>query len=102
MRPSSLRSPLFAPALLVPALLACGGATTAPSVPPAPALPAPPASAAPVAEPAPTPGAAAVFAALRDRVLTELLADAPSNARQLGLHEYDGQVAPISKDALAA
>jgi len=35
-------------------------------------------------------------------VLAELLTDSPSDARQLGLHEYDGQVAPVSKDAVAA
>jgi hypothetical protein len=42
------------------------------------------------------------FVALRDRVFTELMADNPTNARDLGLHEYDGKVAPISKGALRA
>jgi uncharacterized protein (DUF885 family) len=42
------------------------------------------------------------FGPLRDRVVAELLADSPSTARQLGLHEYDGQVAPVSRDAVAA
>ena len=44
----------------------------------------------------------AAFAAVRDRVLDELLADDPSTARDLGLHEYDGKVAPISAEAIAA
>src|ERR1700722_10942062 len=44
----------------------------------------------------------AVFAALRDRVLDEVLADDPSTARDLGLHEYDGKVAPISAEAISA
>jgi hypothetical protein len=48
--------------------------------------------------PAPTTGSAA-FASLRDRVLDELLADNPSAARDLGLHAYDGKVAPISSEA---
>lgn len=47
--------------------------------------------------PAPNP-----FVAVRDRVFTELLDDEPTNARDLGLHEYDGKVAPISSDALRA
>jgi uncharacterized protein (DUF885 family) len=42
------------------------------------------------------------FITLRDRVFTELMADNPTNARDLGLHEYDGKVAPISKEALHA
>jgi hypothetical protein len=53
-----------------------------------------------------TPGdagnAAATFASLRDRVLDELLADDPATARDLGLHAYDGKVAPISADAVSA
>jgi hypothetical protein len=39
---------------------------------------------------------------VRDRVLDQLLADAPRDARMLGLHEYDGKVAPVSKEALTA
>jgi len=42
------------------------------------------------------------FVPVRDRVLAELLADAPSTARDLGMHEFDGQVAPVSHDAIAA
>jgi len=37
-----------------------------------------------------------------DRALDELLADDPANARDLGLHEFDGKVAPVGKSALAA
>jgi uncharacterized protein (DUF885 family) len=44
----------------------------------------------------------AAFAGLRDRILGELLADDPSTARDLGLHEYDGKVASVSAQALAA
>jgi Bacterial protein of unknown function (DUF885) len=44
----------------------------------------------------------APFEALGDRVLDELLADDPSTARDLGLHAYDGKVAPVSADAIAA
>jgi uncharacterized protein (DUF885 family) len=35
-------------------------------------------------------------------VLGELLGDDPASARDLGLHDYDGKVAPVSKEALAA
>ena len=45
---------------------------------------------------------AGAFAPLRDRVLGELLGDDPATARDLGLHEYDGKVAGVSKEALAA
>ncbi len=41
------------------------------------------------------------FAPIRDRVLDELLAEDPANARDLGFHEYDGKVAPMSKGAIA-
>jgi hypothetical protein len=61
----------------------------------------------PVAPPsrpaAPSPSASAsAFASLRDRVLAELLADDPATARDLGLHAYDGKVAPLSREAIAA
>jgi uncharacterized protein (DUF885 family) len=39
---------------------------------------------------------------LRARILDELLADEPSTARDLGLHEYDGKVAPVSRLGIAA
>jgi hypothetical protein len=42
------------------------------------------------------------FLPLRDHVLDELLGDDPATARDLGLHEYDGKIAGISKDALIA
>jgi hypothetical protein len=43
------------------------------------------------------------FALLRDRVLDQLLADEPSVARDLGLHEqFDGKVAPVSQEAIVA
>jgi hypothetical protein len=46
--------------------------------------------------------AAQRFAAARDRALEEILADDPSTARDRGLHQYDGKIAPISKEAIAA
>jgi hypothetical protein len=44
---------------------------------------------------------ASSLGSLRDRVLDMLLADAPDVARDLGLHEYDGRVAPVGKQAIA-
>jgi uncharacterized protein (DUF885 family) len=49
-----------------------------------------------------SPSTESLFIALRDRVFSELLDDDPTNARDLGLHEYDGKVAPISEEALHA
>jgi hypothetical protein len=94
-RPGS-RSALVA---LVLGVCACAGARPGPTVPPAFELPVPPGPPDPVGvgvAPAPV-----RFARVRDRVLGELLADEPSVARDLGLHEYDGQVAPVSAAALA-
>ena len=82
------------------AVLACGGAPA--SVPPSLVLPVPPAPRARIARTASHAPGAHTFAALRDEVLGELLAGSPSEARQLGLHEYDGKVAPVSKAALVA
>jgi uncharacterized protein (DUF885 family) len=42
------------------------------------------------------------FAALADRLIDRWLADDPSMARYLGLHEFDGKVADYSAAALAA
>jgi uncharacterized protein (DUF885 family) len=81
------------------AVLACGSAPV--TVPPSLVLPVPPGPRAAAAKPAPPAGASTPFASLRDRVLDELLADSPSYARRLGLHEYDGKVGPVSKAALA-
>ncbi|HXN32831.1 MAG TPA: DUF885 domain-containing protein [Polyangiaceae bacterium] len=49
-----------------------------------------------------SPAAIHAFTLLRDGVMSEVLADDPTSARDLGLHEYDGKVAPISRDAIAA
>jgi hypothetical protein len=78
--------------------IACAGAR------PAPAPPQPLAVPAPVSPPDRQPEdalstARAAFASLRDSVLDQLLADEPSLARDLGLHEYDGKVAPVSEEA---
>src|SRR5580692_6315146 len=67
--------------------------------PAAPSAPAPSALIPSTSLLAPSP---ASFDVLRDRILDELLADDPSTARDLGLHQYAGKVAPLSPDALAA
>jgi uncharacterized protein (DUF885 family) len=86
---------------IVVLLLACGGSpATVHPVPPAADIPVPPAPHPSAAGRAPA--AASPLGDLRDRILDELLADAPEQARDLGLHEYDGRVAPVSKDAIAA
>ncbi len=84
--------------------VACQGAAARPVVPPAP-VPvqvASPAAAPPAGPPtdARAPSGAAAFATLSDAVLGELLGDDPPAARDLGLHEYDGKVAPVSAAAL--
>jgi len=48
------------------------------------------------------PDAGSSFAPLRDRLLDALLADEPSTARELGLHAYDGKVAPVSAERIAS
>ncbi len=91
-------------AALVPAVFAaassCGGSAhlARPAEPPGVLISAA-AQDTPVEAGSPDAGADA-FAPLRARVLDELLADDPATARDLGLHEYDGKVAGISKDAL--
>jgi uncharacterized protein (DUF885 family) len=79
---------------------ACSSPRTPPEspVPPALVLAVPPATDADAG----TRGPSAAFAPLRDRVLAELFDDDPTGARDLGLHEYDGKVAPMSHEALAA
>ncbi|HEY8041267.1 MAG TPA: DUF885 domain-containing protein [Polyangiaceae bacterium] len=90
----------IAPLLVSIVPLACGGGTPA-AVPPRLDIPVPPAPREVAAMAAPPRGSHG-FPALRDRVLDALLADDPSTARDLGMHEYDGKVAPISRAALAA
>jgi len=51
---------------------------------------------------APSQEAATAFAVLCDRVIEQWLADAPSSARALGLHEFDGKVAHYSRSAIKA
>lgn len=89
--------------LMVAGGLAAGcpaGSPRAPASEPTAIQPAAKASASP--QSAPPPAAPYDFAPLRDRVLGELLDDEPSVARQLGLHEYDGRVAPLSATAIDA
>jgi uncharacterized protein (DUF885 family) len=83
------------------AACACSQAAVAPAVPPVLVLPVPPAvhegrSRTSLALAGDRPDS------LPERVLAELLADDPTSARDLGLHDYDGKVAPVSKDALSA
>jgi hypothetical protein len=98
-------------AMLAPGVLAattsCGGSTRAPKEAPAPvaltaAAPPPVAATDAGGEPTRLDAGVATFGPLRDQVLDSLLADDPGTARDLGLHEYDGKVAGISKDAIAA
>lgn len=73
---------------------------TPPQPPPVAAIPAysdPPASRSRGENPAPS-----AFASLRDRILDQWLADDPGLARSLGLHAFDGKVAPVSADAIRA
>ena len=53
-------------------------------------------------KPAISPDAGPPFASVRDQLLDALLADEPSTARDLGLHEFDGKVAPVSARDVAA
>jgi hypothetical protein len=72
-----------------------------PAPPPVVSIPAYPGattSTASAAEPQRVSG----FAALRDRIVDRWLADDPSTARSAGLHAYDGKVAPVSAQAIAA
>ena len=85
----------------------CGGRSRGPLDSPAqrPAAVAAPSSVPPASDAGSAPRGAddvAAFDALRGRVLDELLADDPSAARDLGLHAYDGKVAPISAEAVSA
>jgi uncharacterized protein (DUF885 family) len=90
------------PAAVALLVVACGGAAS-PSVPPTLVLPVPPAPASELgAKARSTSSPAVAFIPLRDRLLDEILADSPATGRDLGLHEYDGKVAPVSKEALAA
>jgi uncharacterized protein (DUF885 family) len=77
-------------------VVACGVGSGWQPVPPAGELPVAPRD-PPCAAPS---AAAASFAPVRDRVLDELLAGDPAYARDLGLHEYDGKVAAVSRAAL--
>ena len=99
-----MHAPMPAPRLLsalaLLTILACG--STPASVPPSLVLPVPPAPHPAAARSTGPSHAPTSFAPLRDRVLDELLAGDPSDARELGLHEYDGKVAPVSKAAIAA
>ncbi len=92
--------PFFVMALAALSPVACsgGGRAVAPPQRDIAVLPSPRSSSAPKALAPST----ARLDSLRDRVLDELLADAPEEARDLGLHDYDGRVAPVSKDAIAA
>jgi uncharacterized protein DUF885 len=85
----------------VAATCACGGAGGGASVPPSLDIPVRP-PAHPAVRAAAADARTERFASARDAALAELLADDPKAARELGMHEYDGKVAPVSREALAA
>jgi hypothetical protein len=91
--------------LAATACAACSGARP-PSAPPPAKIETP--SAALAIPPAPhdkapaTPPASEAFERASQRVLDGLFADDPGTARELGLHEYDGRIAPMSREAIAA
>jgi uncharacterized protein (DUF885 family) len=93
-------------AALVVSAAACSSAPP-PAPPPAGSPPAPPDEVVHMRRPK-RPGAAVVaaptkgFAAVRDRIIDELLRDEPSFGRSLGLHEHDGKIADYSADGIAA
>ncbi|HEY4015632.1 MAG TPA: DUF885 domain-containing protein [Polyangiaceae bacterium] len=91
-------------ALALSLAAACSAPRTPPQppVPPALVLAVPPATNGDAGTGARAAASSAPFAALGDRVLAELFADDPTGARDLGLHEYDGKIAPLSREALAA
>jgi uncharacterized protein (DUF885 family) len=96
------RSWSSAAAVPILALAACGS-WTPPALPPVVTIPAYPDRIGPKpraqAEPAaPLTG----FAALRERVLDEWLADEPSLGRNAGLHRYDGRVSSFTAAAIQA
>src|SRR3974390_3198270 len=112
-RTRSRRRPARSVPALVVALAATGGLASGcggPSRAPLDARAQAPARAATPPDPQPAAGGARsavttssmAFASARDRVLDELLTDDPSTARDLGLHAYDGKVAPISAEATSA
>ncbi|AUX48147.1 hypothetical protein SOCE26_096770 [Sorangium cellulosum] len=84
------------------ALSACsGGAPAPPSSAAAPPPAAPPLLATPPSAPAqPAAAPAEPFAALRERILREWIADEPAFARSRGLHEQDGKVGDYSAAAI--
>ena len=86
----------------VAAACACSPPAAVPSVPPTLVLPVPPPARESRGSSSPKGQPSAPFGALRDRVFDELMADDPTNARDLGLHEFDGKIASVSKDGLAA
>lgn len=89
--------------VLVVACAACASTHPEPApVPPALVLAVPPAPDAGAGARGSPAASSPAFASLRDRVLAELFADDPTGARDLGLHEYDGKVAPTSREALDA
>ncbi len=92
-------------ALALGAALAVGGGCDdwkPPQAPPVAAIPAYPDPTARPPRPAPKLAPASAFAALRDRILDQWLADDPSLGRGAGLHQYDGKVGDYSAAGIAA
>jgi uncharacterized protein (DUF885 family) len=95
----------WSPAAALPILVALGacGSWTPPVPPPVVSIPVHPgrADGTPRAQSEP-PAALSGFAALRERVLSEWLAEDPSLGRTAGLHRYDGKVPSFSAAAIRA
>ncbi|WP_437876178.1 DUF885 domain-containing protein [Sorangium sp. So ce513] len=92
--------PRLLPALApLAALAACSGSAPVPP-PPAGAAPTPAAPSAVASSAAPAEAPREPFAALRDRIVREWVADEPAFARSRGLHEHDGKVADYSATAI--
>ncbi|WP_437733362.1 DUF885 domain-containing protein [Sorangium sp. So ce1335] len=81
------------------ALAACSGSAPAPPQP-AGAAPTPAAPTAVASSAAPAEAPREPFAALRDRIVREWVADEPAFARSRGLHEHDGKVGDHSAAAI--
>ncbi len=84
------------------ALVGCGAATEPPPPPPQHTLIPPFPGETNATEEVETSSPSEAFAALRDRLLDEWLADDPAFGRELGLHEYDGKLPETSLAGIEA
>lgn len=93
-----MHAPRLAALVALPLALSACSDWVPPQPPPVAEIPAHP---SPFAKPAAKRRVIA-FGPVRDRVLDEILEDDPGLGRSLGLHVYDGKVAPISAAAIEA